>query len=184
LLHTALNILSAQFIVPRLVYGAPQGVTRSHAVNDLMSGDGFRREEAMMRTLIDLRRAVGAAVLVAAASLTLAGSASAWSTDYPLGGCFSTANGQNVCQLGYYTDVTYNSGTAPGLQAGVCVYAITQAGYIKGGGQIPCTSTSYFINECFISGGVPASNAVTYARLTDKVLVGHADNSPNHTGCI
>src|ERR1700754_3221075 len=129
-----------------------------------------------MTKVFGLRTAFAAALAVLA-SLAIAGSALAFSADYPVGTCFSTADGLNQCHYGTPIPITYNSGSAPGLQAGVCVYAITGAGSIKGGGRVPCTSSSSFINECFISGTSPSSDPYTYAYVTNKVLVGHTDDS-------
>lgn len=130
----------------------------------------------LMRTLV-------LCIGVIAALGVFAGSAMAWNTDYPLGTCFSTANGLNQCKLGYTYNLTFNRGSSPYFSDGVCVYSITSAGNIRGGGAVPCTSSTYTIYECF-SYATPASEARTYAYVTDKVLTGHADDSPNHTGCF
>jgi hypothetical protein len=129
------------------------------------------------------RRALACALIVGGLCIVPA-VALGWNTDYPPGGCYSTANGLNECRLGYTHALTYNSGTSIYFSAGVCVYAITAAGYIRGGGRIPCTATGTFIHECFSSGPTPNSEARTYAYVTDKWLSGHTDDSPNHTGCF
>lgn len=126
------------------------------------------------------RFACAAALAAAIAPST----AAAWNTDYPLVSCYSSGAPGSECRMGYTHALTYNSGTSVNFVPGLCIYAITAAGNIRGGGRVPCTASGTFINECFSSGPLPASEGRTYAYNGGKYLKGHADDSPNHTGCF
>ncbi|HMS72511.1 MAG TPA: hypothetical protein PKB03_05705 [Baekduia sp.] len=138
----------------------------------------------MNRTLL---RAEATLLSLCALGLS-AQSAQAWQTDWPAYPNLCYSSGGSTCNMSGYTNLTYVSGsTYYGTQYGVAVFAITAAGNIRGGGTVAASSTSSFVNLCYQS-STPASQGRSYSYggypSGGKYITGHADDSPNHTGCI
>jgi hypothetical protein len=125
-------------------------------------------------------RAALAVAFAAGIALLVAGRSFAFNADYcnrfvPTDGSF--------CEAAVH-HITYNSGTTSSAYGpGLCVYAITDAGNIRGNGRTICTTTARFVNECFYPSS-PPSHGRTYPLFGGKWLLGHIDDSPNHTGCL
>jgi hypothetical protein len=81
------------------------------------------------------KRSVILAVVVATG--VAAQNAVAWNVDYPAVSCWSSGGPGSECRMGYVHNLTYNSGTSVNFNPGLCIYAITQAGNIRGGGAVP-----------------------------------------------
>ncbi len=137
-----------------------------------MSREGIRR-----RRLVCLL-AVASAVMATGALAPP--TASAWSISF----CGWYVAGHSYCGEGSYKYLTYVSGqTDVSHPPGLCVYAVTAAANIRGGGVIPCTSGGRFVNVCYRNESPASEGRVATGSYGAKNLYGHEDNSPNHTGC-
>ncbi len=105
--------------------------------------------------------------------------ASAFSQNY----CYTTINTSQFCGHGNYNSIIYNRSTGVSHAGNNCVYMITAAGNLRGGGAIPCDGDyNYDAREC-VSGATPMSEGRTFVLTYSDYLAGVVNNTTYDSGC-